>query len=134
MIVLAVLSWNVIYDSAVCAGESPIQTLFFEPMLLKQYERIRKIDAELSCGHFSDFRGIPEDWSLRLTRPINGVEKLHMEAGHGSSELTSIQELDGIIGIIRDKEPGCFSLNIVAIVSVDAVRERKVRLKTKLKL
>jgi len=57
-----------------------------------------------------------------------------MEAGHGSSELTSIQELDGIIGIIRDKEPGCFSLNIVAIVSVDAVRERKVRLKTKLKL
>ncbi len=118
---------------AAWAGETNVYTLFFEPMPLKQHERIVKIDAELSCGHFSDFRRIPEDWSLQLTRPINGVEKLHMEAGHGSSQLASLQELDAIIGVIRGKEPDCFSLNVVATISVDVERERKVPLKTELK-
>ena len=118
---------------AVLADERKAQAVYFEPVPLGENDRIYIIEADLSCGHFSDFKSIPEDWSVKLTRPISGVEKLKMEAGHGSSQLLNIKEMNGVIGLVKNAEPGCFALAVTAIVTIDAEQQKKVKVKTVLK-
>jgi hypothetical protein len=103
------------------------QTIYFSPLPLKQYERIWKIEAELSCGHFSHFINTPEDWSLSIVRPINSVEKLEMEAGHGASQLFDIGALDGVIGIRHHES--CFELKIFATIMTEVLDKRRVPIK-----
>jgi len=102
------------------------QGIYFSSLPLKNYERISRIQIETSCYHFSDFHKIPEDWSIKLDRPISGVEKLDMTAGHGSSQLLSIRELDGVIGITVNDN--CLTLNIVATVVTEVLDEKRIRI------
>lgn len=76
---------------------------------------------------------MPEDWSVQMIRPIDGTERLKMEAGHGSSQLLNIKEFDGLIGITKNPESDCFRLSFTATVTIDAEERKEVTLKTTLK-
>jgi hypothetical protein len=133
LIFIMILATAVCLPHAVIASPRNVQTVYFKPVPLEKSDRIYIVEADLKCGHFSDFRAIPEDWSVQLTRAISGVEKLKMEAGHGSSQLLDIKELNGIIGITKHAEPSCFQLSATAIVTIDAEQQKRVNVKTELK-
>jgi hypothetical protein len=56
-----------------------------------------------------------------------------MEAGHGSSQLLNINELDGVINITKDSKESCFSITFTATIMIDAEIPKTVPLEIILK-
>ena len=115
------------------ADNRTVTSVYFQPVPLGENDRIAIVEADLTCGHFSDFRHLPEDWSVQLIRPIDGVEKLKMEAGHGSSQLLNIRELNGVLGITKNSEKDCFLLSFAATITIDAEKRKTVPIRAVLK-
>jgi hypothetical protein len=97
--------------------------IFFPPIKLAtdDGERIEFIEITMSCGRFRAIGALPDDWSLRVVSPISEKTTLRASAGHGSSTLWSLRELDGSI-IVSVEEASCF--DIAAMVGTTATVHR----------
>ena len=79
-------------------------------------ERVTAISVEMACARFRAVSNIPDDWSLEISSPSSDVTHLRASAGHGTSMLWSLRDIDGSIGIAV-REPSCFDIS--ATVTVD---------------
>jgi len=73
-------------------------------------ERISSIKVSITCGRFRGIGNIPDDWSLNVVSPMSEQTTLSASAGHGSSELWNLNEVDGQIQISIDT-PECFDIS-----------------------
>jgi hypothetical protein len=64
----------------------------------------------MECGSFRSVSTIPEDWSVQVVGPSSARTSLEAEAGHGSSELWNLHELQGAVKIVVNQR-GCFDLS-----------------------
>jgi hypothetical protein len=97
--------------------------LFFPPITLatKDGERIESVEVTVSCGRFRAFTVIPNDWSAEVVSPMSEQTTLRASAGHGSSTLLSIRDLNGAITVSME-EVSCF--DITARVGTTASEHR----------
>ncbi len=89
--------------------------VFFPPIKLASAdgERIDSIEITMSRGRFRAIGMIPNDWSVEVVSPMSEKTVLRANAGHGSSALWSVGDLDGSI-TVSVEEASCF--DIVATV------------------
>jgi hypothetical protein len=92
-------------------------------------ERISGFQVEIRCGRFIAINNIPFDWSANVTTPLSTVSTLRMEAGHGTSWLSTSDELQNAVAIERPADR-CF--NLTASVTLryyvkDTVHTRVIR-------
>src|SRR5882724_5566466 len=57
-------------------------------------ERIESVEVVVSCGRFRSLAVIPDDWSAEVVSPVSEKTILRASAGHGSSTLWSITDLN----------------------------------------
>lgn len=74
--------------------------------------RISEIRIALACGEFRGVRYIPSDWNVELERAVSGRTKLHLSAGHGSSDLPNLKALNGAI-VVSGTGSRCFDASAV---------------------
>jgi hypothetical protein len=100
--------------------------LFFPHIVLATAdgERIESVEVTVSCGRFRAFTVIPDDWSADVVSPMSEQTTLRASAGHGSSTLRSIRDLDGAIAVSVE-ESSCFE--ITATVGTTASEHRFTR-------
>ncbi|MGA9451309.1 MAG: hypothetical protein WBW41_08195 [Verrucomicrobiia bacterium] len=79
-------------------------------------ERIESIEIKMSCGRFRTIGVIPDDWSAEVVSPMSERTIFKASAGHGSSALWSMRELNGTI-TLSVEDASCF--DIAATVSRD---------------
>ncbi len=93
------------------AAESRLR-VFFPPIKLDREagERIKSLSIKMTCGRFRAVSVIPNDWSLRVVGPSSEETRLEAEAGHGSTALWSLDELDGSV-IVSGREAACFDMS-----------------------
>lgn len=87
-------------------------------------ERIESIGVTMSCGRFRAIGAIPNDWSAEVVSPMSEQTTLRASAGHGSSTLWSMRELDGAV-MISVEDVSCF--DITATVGTTASEHRFTR-------
>ncbi|MEO7676907.1 MAG: hypothetical protein ABIV39_09120 [Verrucomicrobiota bacterium] len=87
-------------------------------------ERIESIEVRMTCGRFRAIGAIPNDWSAEVVSPMSEQTTLRASAGHGSSTLWSMRELDGAI-TVSTEEASCF--DIAATVGTTATEHRFTR-------
>jgi len=87
-------------------------------------ERIESVEVTVSCGRFRALTIIPDDWSAEVVSPSSEHTTLRASAGHGSSTLWSIRDLDGAI-TVSVEELSCFE--ITATVGTTASEHRFTR-------
>lgn len=72
--------------------------------------RIDEIHIVLACGEFRAIRNIPDDWNVEVLRPVSQRSELHLSAGHGGSDLPSLDVLKGAI-VVSGVNSDCFALS-----------------------
>jgi antirestriction protein len=87
-------------------------------------ERIESVEVTVSCGRFRALTDIPNDWSAEVVSPMSEQTTLRASAGHGSSTLWSIRDLDGAI-TVSVEETSCF--DITAKIGTTASEHRFTR-------
>jgi hypothetical protein len=105
--------------SPVLAAEAAKRQRLYWPQLAlskDRGERVSAVSVQMTCGRFRAISNIPDDWSVEVTSPSSEVTHLRASAGHGTSMLWSLREIDGAIGVAV-KDPGCFAVS--ASVTVD---------------
>ena len=97
--------------------------LFFPDIALNtaEGERIESVGVTVSCGRFRAITVIPNDWSVEVVSPSSEVTTLRASAGHGSSTIWSLRDLDGAF-VISLGEKACFDIS--ATVSTSASEHR----------
>jgi len=63
-------------------------------------ERIESVAVVMHCGRFVALNSIPDDWSAAVVSPVSERTTLKMQAGHGSSELSHSEELNGFVTVL----------------------------------
>ncbi|MGH9369800.1 MAG: hypothetical protein ACRD3M_19280 [Thermoanaerobaculia bacterium] len=99
--------------STVIAGpaESRLRLFFPEIKLDREVgERIQSLSVRMTCGRFRGVRVIPKDWSVTVVSPSSEQTSLETGAGHGSTTLWSLNELDGSI-VVSAEEASCFGIS-----------------------
>ena len=101
--------------------------LFFPhtPLATADGERIESVEITVACGRFRALTVIPDDWSVEVVSPMSEKTIFRAYAGHGSSTLWSIRDLDGAI-TVSVEEASCF--DITATVSTTVSEHRFTRL------
>jgi|ERR1043166_3733443 hypothetical protein len=84
-------------------------------------ERVESVEVNVSCGRIRALTVIPDDWSAAVVSPTSEKSTLRASAGHGTSTLWSIRDLDGAI-TVSVKEASCF--DITATVRTTASEHR----------
>jgi hypothetical protein len=99
--------------------------IFFPPLNLaaQDGERIVSLEIDVACGHFRGIATIPDDWSLQVMSPVSERTALRASAGHGSTALWNLDELDGAIVVSVD-DPGCFDIS-ATVVSANQQEEHR---------
>ncbi len=80
------------------------------PLSSSEGERVDRIEMSMTCGSFRAISVIPEDWSVEVVSPSSARTRLLADAGHGSSALWSLDQLQGAVTISVD-EAECFDLS-----------------------
>jgi len=76
-------------------------------------ETITSLAVDMACGRFRQVT-IPNDWSLEVLSPMSERTTLRASAGHGSTELRRVPDLDGIVSISIGAE-NCFDISAVVV-------------------
>src|SRR6266498_254576 len=86
--------------------------IFFPALTLNSVEgeRVDRVEISMTCGSFRSISRIPEDWSVQVVSRSAGVTRFEAGAGHGSTALWSLKQLQGSVTISVD-EIGCFELS-----------------------
>jgi hypothetical protein len=86
--------------------------VFFPPLTLNsaEGERVDRVEISMTCGSFRSISSIPEDWSVRVVSRSAGVTRFEADAGHGSTALRNLRQLQGSVTISVDSV-GCFELS-----------------------
>jgi hypothetical protein len=100
--------------------------VIFPPIKLAtaEGERIQSVEVTVTCGSFDALSVIPDDWSVEVVSPVSERTTLRTSAGHGSSTLWSLRDLDGAIAV-SVKDLSCF--DITATVGTTAGEHRFTR-------
>jgi len=81
----------------------------FPKLKLSPDERISEFEIKMTCARVRSLNKVPDDWSLDLSGPASEVSVLKAVAGHGTSWISDIQELDSFI-TIQVCSPECFEI------------------------
>src|SRR5712691_5426516 len=86
---------------ATASPDEALVRLYFPNLQLdrKTGERIESLSVKMTCGRFRGVAVIPADWSLSVSSPGSEQSSLRAEAGHGSTALWSLDELQGSIAV-----------------------------------
>ncbi len=95
-------------------------------------EVITSLAVDLSCGLFRQV-AIPNDWSLRVVSPVSERTTLRADAGHGSSALRSVHNLDGIVGLSIE-DATCFDISAVVVTTIGDQEHRQAFTRQQLRL
>ncbi len=93
-------------------------------------ERIEAVEVVMHCGRFTAINYVPDDWSAQIVSPVSEETRLRMEAGHGSSSINRLSDLDGFITVLVC-DPSCFDITAsVSVFSYDSkLHERQISIK-----
>ena len=120
---------SLLFPEAGLAAPPPLKKqvryrLYFPEMNLDKEngERISAIKIVVSCGRFRGLTSIPNDWSVEVVSPSSEITTLKATAGHGSTALWGIKELNGVV-LVAATEPSCFEVSsVVDLATSDATR------------
>ena len=99
-ILAALVAWT-----AGCVNHAPkgrAQTVSFPDVKLEKYEYVQRIEIAITNGSVVAVNRLLDDWSTAVNWDNPGLKFVDLEAGHFSSGLANIHELDGFITITTD--------------------------------
>src|SRR5262245_27569633 len=116
--------------SALAVAASPQasrQRLYWPKVSLdaKNGERIESVELNISCARVRGVLNIPDDWTVEVVSPSSAVTTVRASAGHGTTTLWNLSELDGSL-VLEGAEQSCFDIAAVITTTTDG---RQIQLK-----